>query len=71
MFNGCLAAHVLPSKHPSWILLSLRIIFCPYLSQSGGNWLGNDGFLSGFGQRDEDAYILEYASALAASWHPR
>jgi len=25
--NGGLAAHVLPSEHPSWILLSLRTIF--------------------------------------------
>jgi hypothetical protein len=46
-----LRAHVLSTEHCRCILSSLRIIVCPYLSQSDENWLSNDGLCPG----DEDA----------------
>jgi hypothetical protein len=46
-------ACVPPPEHCSWIPLSLRVIFCPYLSQSNENWLSNDEFCPD----DEDAWV--------------
>jgi len=59
--SACARLMQVPTEHRNWVLLSSRIIFYPYPSQS-------DGFCPRSGSATKmPAHILEHTSALAAS----